>query len=509
MKQSDYKNYLLKAMGVHESKIDSKELAKGKEEEKGEHHMTDKKAKETATQHLEEPGQAHYYSGMEKAKKAGMFKEKKTVKEGLLDTAIKSPILSPTAIATPVIGVAVRGSTTGGLPSGIDQTSGDISPSRLGGYEKVSVYPVNSRLINKTPTNPEIKQDSIPINQNPSLKGGVTHPHQVQKDAGEPPQSVTGASTDSDDTLKLKSALPKRVDIDIGESGTEESHEDPSNMGSHVKKEMNESYEDPNKKTYSQLFRLKKMIPKTSNPEKKEKLQGEYDKLMKKLNESNLNETFARHKELMKEKLKLKESTCKCGNPDCTCGCKSGTTDECKSCGCGKPNTSHDMKENVGAKEPFVTHWKMDPEKAGVVKVDEKKEGLVRLSEAFDRIGVLAGLQPVKEEQPTVTEKVEYAQPFARMRGLANLGERRMMPDGTWIGEEKWMQDVSKGAEEKGTKGALHKDLGVPAKSKIPTEKLKNIKTTLSRKSDRGSLNDKELKLFRRVNAALNMRGER
>ena len=70
----------------------------------------------------------------------------------------------------------------------------------------------------------------------------------------------------------------------------------------------------------------------------------------------------------------------------------------------GGTNPTPDYPVNeVGASEPFNTHWKMDKEKGGMVKVDE----------------------------------------------------------------EKWMQDLSKDAEKKGTKGALHKDLGVPEDSQV------------------------------------------
>lgn len=504
---SDYKNYLLRAMGVTESKktVDP-EVEKAAKKEKGEHPQLSKKDAELiAKQHL----------------------GKGKVKEGLLSTMVKSPLMSPTAIATPVIGVAVRGSATGGLPSGADQI-GDISPSRLGGYQKVNVDPVNSKLVNKTPSNPDINQNTTPIVDDPALQGGVTHTHQVQKNAGETPQAVTGASSDTDSTLKLKSAMPKGIDIDIAQEGCCEEESEPANMGSHVKKEH-----------------------------------------------PNLNETFARHKELMKEKLKIKESSCKCCGPDCTCGCNDSTTDECKSCGCGKPNTSHDMKENVGAKEPFVTNWKMDPEKAG----------LVRVSEAFDRLNSLAGLKPLKEEEEKQDEKPDvvkgkyiatkkkyfdpktktvkdvdwiskaevketYSAPFERMRGLANLGERKLGKDGLWaVNEVNYTTDANgnptiavgapgsdvRNAIEKGTNckscgkrfvpsygeyhrcpdclasqlSAAEKATGVQEtlrENATPTEKLKGIKEALDRKSKKGTLNDKEMKLFRKLEEALKKR---
>ncbi len=305
---SNYKNYLLTAMGLPKSKIDEinkKELAMGEKEESEEHGMSKAEAEKTALDHLEEPDHAHYYSGMKKAEKQKLFKEK-TMYESFGDNLM----FSPTAIPTPVIGGAVRGSSTGGLPSGADQNS-DITPSKFGGYEKSTVEPVNSKLINKTPVNPEIN-NSNPINDDPSLEGGVTHPHQVQTSPNEEPQAITGASTDSDSSLTLKSAMPKGIDIDIAEDdnfikNTDDYSEEPADMNSHIKKD--------------------------------------------------LDETFSRHKKLMSEKL----------------------------------------KEKVGASEPFVNKFEMDKEKAGMVKVEEKQNGLVRISEAFERIGVLSGLIPARK----------------------------------------------------------------------------------------------------------------
>ena len=307
----------------------------------------------------------------------GIPKNTNSILSEMRHSAINSPILSPTAIPTPIIGGAVRGSVTGGLPSGADQF-GDISPSRLGGYEKVDVNAVNSKLVDKTPKNPEI--DSVnPINQDPSLVGGITHPHQVQKNAGEVPQHVTGASTDSDNTLTVKPNAPGGIDIDI------EEREKNLPPGNHV---VNE-----------------------------------------------LDEVFRRHKNFMQKSLNLKECTCECGDPNCKCECMSETTDECKSCTCGKTNTKRKMKENVGASEPFTTKWKMNPERAGMEKIEEKNS--IKLCEAFERLNTLAGISPLEEDDTenkstTIETTEKYSPPFSRMRGLANIGGKRMMPDGTW-----------------------------------------------------------------------------
>lgn len=532
---SEYKKYVHRSIGVTEiKKSEDKKLAKSAEKEKEEHPQLSKKdALLIAKQH-----------------------EKSKVSEG---TAMNSPLLSPTAIATPVIGVSVRGSSTGGLPSGADQM-GNITPSRLGGYEKIDVNRINSKLVDNTPNNPDINQHSTPIINNPALQGGVTHTHQVQRNAGEAPQSVTGASTDSDNSLTLKSAMPKSINVDVEE-------------GSDVDNNANNP-------EFQQKDREQFRKDRSTSPEG--------DEVRKHL---GMNETFARHKKLMQEKLKEMDE-CDCG-PDCNC------------------DDEHKVAENVGANEPIVNKFKMDKEKAGMVK----------LSEAFERMKGLAGLNSITEEKCSgkadcmcpqckepdyddykkkhgeftgiskseldkddkiVFKKAKanemYSQPFERMRGLANLGDRKVMSNGLWgntiteinhtkdaqgnyvmavgapgsevrnaiekgakckscgktftpnygeynrcssclasqheAGEkatgvqesEKWMQDVSKDVEKKGTQGALHKDMGVPADKKIPTERLKSVKATLTKKENK---TDTELKLLRRIVAALNMRGEK
>lgn len=598
---SDYKKYFIRQMGLKESQIkssdidkdeypgiDPDELIAGANDEAGEHNMPKDKAIQTAVQHLDEPGQAHYYSGLEKAKDKGMLKD-----------ALCGGAISPTAIATPVIGLSVKGSSTGGLPSGIDQTNTNITPSNLGGYEEIPTNAVNSKLVNKTPVNPQINS-SQPIADVPNTKDTVTHPHQIQRDANQPPQEVTGASTDSDDTLTLKSALPKGLDIDIPEE--QEEQEEQANLNESKHKSGCQCGFCKNKGKFS----------KKDNPddEKKE------DK-----KENDIDEVFERHKKLAFETIEKR-------NLD---------------------------EENVGSSKPFTTNWKMDSEKGGVVKVDESNpEGLVRLSEAFERMRGLANLgerrvlsnglwgtcNKIKEDvdndddEPSSSDfeladvQVGYAElaevvandvKLLKLMGKEGLTEedlnnhtfkffqfvlkykdliakrgnfnsvsndedlevdwsyeRKDSPgsssenpfpvdekkekvrdssdvckkcgkefDYWWFlrsnpnakqpkypnlcpdcqGEvagyehdfsndprgqnepideknEKWMQDASNPK----TKGALHKDLGIPEDKKIPTERLESIKKTLSAKSDKGTLSDKELTLFRRVNAALNMR---
>lgn len=316
------------------------------------------------------------------------------------------PMISPTAMS-PVIAVAVRGSKTGGLPSGDDGSIAfnqgapnmdgvDVSrmtKGQLGGYEPVSLERDNSKIVNKTPVNPDIDSPNI-IAKNPQTTLNP-HPHQVQLDRGEPPQAVTGASTDGDATLK------------VGMNDMEEEEPEEVNV--------------------------------------------------------DVNETFSRHLKLMKECITERNLDECDGDPNCKCGCDDKEEKEPKKveekysapfskmrglANLGERRLGKDgiwENNHVGADDPFVTHWKMDKEKSGMVKVDEKSK-------------------------------------------------------------EKWMQDVRKGEEEHGTKGALHKDLGISQKKTIPTDRLKSIQSRLHKKSEEGNLSAKELKLSRRVNAALNMR---
>jgi hypothetical protein len=223
---SHYKNYLLRQLGLKEDRnrhdiddpypeIDPQELEKGTEDEKDEHGMPIKKAELTAKQHLGKPDQGHYYSGMEKAKDKGMLKD----------------MVSPNAKPTPIIGVAIRGSSTGGLPSGMDQHG--ISPKtptgRLGGYEPIPIAKDNSKLFNKTPQNSDINS-TTPIAEDPPETPAEEHPHQVQNVAEEPPQAVTGASTDSDPTLTVKSTTSKEVNVDAETPPDANAENEPNDM---------------------------------------------------------------------------------------------------------------------------------------------------------------------------------------------------------------------------------------------------------------------------------------
>lgn len=226
---NDYKNYCRRQMGLTEAQfIPASRLATAARKERGEHpQLSADDAELIAKQHLDK----------------GETEEQ----------------ISPTARPTPIIALGIRGSSSGGLPSGVDQGRKDISPSKVGGYDRVTPQNLNSKLVDKTPSNPDIKQESTPIVNNPQTGETVTHPHQIQVTAHEEPQAVTGASTDSDPTLKLRSAVPKGIDIDITDEGGAESDEEVKNEDNNLA-----------------------MIPATS-----------------------LSETFERHKKLMREKINL------------------------------------------------------------------------------------------------------------------------------------------------------------------------------------------------------------
>ena len=337
------------------------------------------------------------------------------------------PQISPTARPTPIIGVSIRGSSTGGLPSGADQ-QGDISPTKIGGYDRVQPQRLNSKIVDSTPKNAEIGQENTPINNNPSTGNGVTHPHQIQVTAHEEPQALTGASTDSDPTLKLKSASPKSIDVDIAEKDGPEGENETDTMQSKPENQLipaTSLSEGKHKAGCKCGFCMNKnRFGKKKDDEKETKEPAEEEKK----DEKSLDETFKRHMVLMKEYMAKKcpcgcePDKCKCPSdcPKCDCN-KEKEVKECATCGCGDPDNKHGLdheeeekkekkelnesysapfsrmrsmaglgntvllsnglmetKHQPGADHPFTTHWKMDKEKAGYVKVDEEKLNKVK-----------------------------------------------------------------------------------------------------------------------------------
>jgi len=369
------------------------------------------------------------------------------------------PQISPTARPPTILALGIRGSTTGGLPSGADQ-QGDISPTKVGGYDRVQPKNLNSKLVDKTPDNPEIHQ-SNPINDNPSTEAGVTHPHQIQVTAHEEPQSVTGASTDSDPTLTLKSASPKGIEVDIpGEN-----------------QEPEQAVHDEDDHTA--------MIPATS-----------------------LSETFARHRKLMLEKLGLcscgcKPSECTC-KPDCKCGCNK-KVEECATCGCGDPTDTHDYEEEEKTLDEIKDFSnRSDDEVPEWVRQHRERN---RKIQSDRQRWEAQNKKDSDKKKETDSEKVNeqqrldesYATPFQRMRSLAGVGNMILTSNGLF--ENKNDPGASKPFN---THWKMDKKKA--GFVKIDEDKLKQVKASLERKSKRGTLSDKEMELVKRMDEVLKRR---
>lgn len=397
---SDYKRYFIRQMGIGESlrptsvqpsDIDPKELEMGIEDEKD--HTSDPNiAKTIALQHLTK--KPDYYS---RIKKAGLEED-----DHIDVRPEPSRMLSPSAVATPVIAMAVKGSSTGGLPSGADremslpQSDGvdvsKLSPSQLGGYEPIPTAKDNSKLIGKTPNNPQINSSALKVDS-PDTQIDP-HPFQFQKAQGEPPQDITGASTDGDDSLTLKMAMPKGVDVDIQEDGYDEYE--------HGSDEENNKNNPEFQKKDAEQFRKDRSASSVG------------DEIRKSM---GINETFARHLKLMNETIEERNLTeCDCA-PNCNCdGCKEKHKEEPEKveekysapfakmrglANLGERRVSKnglwESSHNPG--ENFVTHWKMDKEKAGMVKIDEKK--LLSVKESLTKKANLT------EKESAVLKKID------------------------------------------------------------------------------------------------------
>ena len=402
---SDYKSYLMRQLGIKESSlkpsdiqpsdVDPKELEMGIEDEK-DHTSDPDTAKTIALQHLAK--KPDYYSRM---KKAGLEED-----DHIDVRSEPSRMLSPSAVATPVIAMAVRGSSTGGLPSGADremslpQTDGvdvsKLSPSQLGGYEPIPTAKDNSKLIGKTPNNPQINSSALKIDA-PDTQIDP-HPFQFQKTQGEPPQDITGASTDSDDSLTLKMAMPKGIDVDIQEDDEKDGYDEYE----HGSDEDNHRDNPEFQKKDAEQFRKDRSASPVG------------DEMRKHL---GINETFSRHLKLMNETISARNLVeCDCG-PNCDCdGCNTHDkpekekVEEKYSAPFAKMRGLANLGERRVAKnglwesshnpgENFVTHWKMDKEKAGMVKIDEKK--LLSVKESLTKKSNLT------EKESAVLKKID------------------------------------------------------------------------------------------------------
>lgn len=408
---SNYKKYFIRQLGLGESlkpaeiqpsDVDPKELEAGTSDEM-EHTANKTDAQTIALQHL--TNNPKYYTSM---KKAGLDED------GTDPSQLNQPAMSPSARSTPVIAMAIRGSSTGGLPTGADremslsQNSGvdvtNLSPSQLGGYEPIAPAKNNSKVVNKTPVNSTIKSSMLNTGATSSETTPNEHPHQVQGFHGEPPQDVTGASTDSDDSLTLKMAMPKGVDVDIQEDDEKDGYDEYE----HGSDEENHSDNPEFQRKSAEMFRKSRSASPVG------------DEIRKAM---GINETFARHLKLMNETIDARNlAECDCG-PDCECD--GGENCECDVC---KPEKEKEKVEekysapfekmrglaNLGERrvsknglwesshkpgENFTTHWKMDKEKAGMVKIDEKK--LLSVKESLSKKATLT------EKESVVLKKID------------------------------------------------------------------------------------------------------
>lgn len=156
--------------------------------------------------------------------KEGVFEPKPDEEDPIKDMENQSSafgkMLSPTAKSTPIIGLAVRGSSTGGLPSG-------ATPAKMGGYAPVNLEKSNSELVHKTPKTSVIQngEPKVPEGSMPTTPSSP-HPHQVQKNSDAAPQKVTGGQETVPDDLKLKNAAPKSIDIDVQEADADKVSDD-------------------------------------------------------------------------------------------------------------------------------------------------------------------------------------------------------------------------------------------------------------------------------------------
>jgi len=322
---SEYRKYFLRQLGIKESQfnstIDPDELEKGTGEERDEHGMPPDEAEKTARDHLGDPKQGHYYTGVDMAKKMGMLKEK---------TPRLQDLVSSTAKVPQILGISVRGSTTGGLPSGAMPTLGtpsalvqsdasdtatapegagvDVkSKAALGGLEPAQKQVPNSVVVNKTPQNSTINSDT-PIADTEDNTPAETHPLQVQNiKLSTVAQDLTGTTDNAADQM--------------GEKPEPEAETEPENdiTVDLSEDEKNVNLTEGKHKAGCQCGFCKN---KGSFGKKKEEDTDEEKK------DKELDETFAHNKKLMREKLGLKETK----------------AEECKTCGCDKPNTIHDKK---------------------------------------------------------------------------------------------------------------------------------------------------------------------
>jgi hypothetical protein len=231
---SNYKSYFLKSLGLREDQlfggnvnkstptnISEEQLEAGIRMEM-DHTKDPELAREIAMIHLTEDPQ--YYHNITNA---GLAEKSITGKLGEVcpKTPMLSKLMSPTAIMpTPVLAVAVRGTTTGLLPAGGIVV--DPVRARLGGFEPVQNLKPNSKgAIADTPVSSEIAAsgghytpNNIEITGDKGPETNVKtedtmHPMQVQQIGNEP--------IADDGTTRDGKSTPEAASAGVGDEGTE------------------------------------------------------------------------------------------------------------------------------------------------------------------------------------------------------------------------------------------------------------------------------------------------
>jgi hypothetical protein len=218
---SEYKSYLMRQLGITESQfeasnvipesVDPSELKKGIEVER-EHTKDTGIAKKIALDHLSEDPK--YYTRMEKC--------------GLKE---HSPFqtLSPTAKSPNIIGISIKGTPGGMMPTSLGQSDTAVAPAgagvdvkdkaALGGWELVSKQTPNSTVVDHTPQNATLNS-SAPIADDVEPTPAQEHPSQIQQTKGSEisVQSLTG--TTDDDTIPMGDK-PEPENFEVGDEDDE------------------------------------------------------------------------------------------------------------------------------------------------------------------------------------------------------------------------------------------------------------------------------------------------
>ena len=440
---SKYRSYFISQLGIKEStfkpvdidpeSIDPKELEKGIGVEH-EHTQDDVVAKKIALHHLAED--PHYYSRMDKAG----LKEFSPMKSIMSPTARTPQVLGISIRGSSTGGLPSGGMPTLG-PTSLCPSDTAIAPEgsgvdpkssiALGGLELVSKQAPNSVVVDNTPQNQTINS-AAPIAKDLSEPPSETHPAQVQNLKHEPVQSLTGTPEDQEspmgdkpepeqfevdqdpgeEDMSLAGACPKGIDIEVPEGENEEESEGeededaPTNV---VKDEDDEDKESLNEwgkhKTGCQCGFCKNKGKMGKKKDEKSKKDDYYDgawdseyAASRKRNDAadgpdeskksksdekqfgtSLDEVFARHKKLMKEKLGIGD-----GEPPVQKfemdSEKAGMVKvgECKPCGCKKPNTAHDKKTPKLTNESLKKIHEQLVRKSQKVPLNEQEKEIAR-----------------------------------------------------------------------------------------------------------------------------------